>query len=438
MVVDVTITAPGHTEVTLQHGSDAGVVVSLLDSVDDIRRFRVRGLRPATDHTMTYAVDGKTDAIEFTTADALPGYVGAFALDTTALTPESVYRMFDLMPLGGTTAGLAVADATGFTRWYWGIETDTLLHIRPITGAKLLEDGSVAFLTGFTAYVITELGEIFLEISDSDLGMLGLHHEIVPLPNGNFLALSFSFQDVDYPDYGTLYVAGDKIVEFTTDGEVVWTWDTFDHLDPLRIRHGFFELGPIYNPETFDPGHDWTHSNGIAYDPADDSLVLSMRHQDWLVKIDHATGDILWRLGDEGDFTLVGDRWHFHQHSPYWLSDGSLLLYDNGVGNPDLADDQEYSRALAYELDESAATATQVWQDQTDPFVSVVAGDADPLPGGHVLILDTGVGPDNPTQGRLREVEHTVQAADVQTLWPPPNTFVYRATAHERLPGQTR
>ena len=436
MVVDVVMSAPGATEVELWHASDDGVVVSPAGGRDGEHRFRVRGLRPAVEHTLIYAVDGDEDEVTFTAADALPGHIGAFAIDSTALTPEPLYRMFDVLPIGGETAGLAVVDPTGFTRWYCGWETTIPLHIRPITGAKLLDDGTVAFLTGHTAYIISELGEIILEISDEDLGVLGLHHEILPLPNGNFLALSHSFRNVDYTEHGTLYVAGDMIVEFSTGGDVVWTWDTFDHLDPQRIRHGFFELGAIVNPETLELGNDWTHANGIAHDPADDSLVLSMRHQDWLVKIDHATGNVLWRLGDEGDFTLDGDLWFSHQHSPHWLDDGSLLLYDNGVGNPHVDDADEVSRALQYELDEDTWTATQLWTDQAEPFVSLVASDADPMPGGHVLILDTGVGPENPTQGRIREVEHTPEAANVWTLWGPPQHFLYRATVHDRLPGQ--
>jgi hypothetical protein len=38
------------------------------------------------------------------------------------------------------------------------------------------------------------------------------------------------------------------------------------------------------------------------------------------------------RLGarQRGDFTLESGTWFFHQHSPEWQPDGSLLPYDNG------------------------------------------------------------------------------------------------------------
>ena len=54
---------------------------------------------------------------------------------------------------------------------------------------------------------------------------------------------------------------------------------------------------------------DWTHTNAILYSPNDGNLIVSIRHQHWLVKIDYnngtGTGNILWHLGYQGDFTLV-------------------------------------------------------------------------------------------------------------------------------------
>ena len=47
--------------------------------------------------------------------------------------------------------------------------------------------------------------------------------------------------------------------------------------------------------------------NGNA--PSSLRVVLSLRHQDWIIRIDRATGEVLWRLGDGGDFTLgLGSR----------------------------------------------------------------------------------------------------------------------------------
>src|SRR5581483_1000071 len=82
--------------------------------------------------------------------------------------------------------------------------------------------------------------------------------------------------------------------------------------------------------------NDWTHGNALAYMPADGSLLLSLRNQDWIVKIDYkngsGTGRVLWRMGRDGDFTSpTGDEssWFSHQHGIQF--DGSHLgVFDNG------------------------------------------------------------------------------------------------------------
>jgi hypothetical protein len=254
------------------------------------------------------------------------------------------------------------------------------------------------------------------------------------------MVLSFAFADVEYEGEGTLHVAGDMLYEFTPDGEVVWTWNAFDHLDPQRRRDGFFVPQMIHDPATDENGYDWTHANCVVYRAEDDTVMLSMRHQDWVIAIDHTTGEILWRLGDEGDFTLVGDeRWFFHQHSPEWQPDGSLLLYDNGVGNPALPDNQAHSRAVRYALDFDAMTATKVWADDDPPFISALAGDADRMSNGHVLRLDsmwTDAQQNAPTS-RLHELDPERTPNLVWSLTLPPGRFSYRAVPISRWIGES-
>jgi hypothetical protein len=173
--------------------------------------------------------------------------------------------------------------------------------------------------------------------------------------------------------------------------------------------------------------------------------LLSMRHQDWILAIDHQTGDVRWHLGDEGDFTLVdGEQWFFHQHSPQWQPDGSLLLYDNAVGNPDVPDNEVVSRAVRYALDFDAMTATQVWDSvEGEAVVSAVAGDADRTPAGNVMVLDSTLQPDpavfdiGQNYSRLVERSSDDMAAPIWSLTTNQGSFVYRATEIELLPGET-
>lgn len=444
MVADLalTLSAPGSATVT--HTTDEGVVITPQDGGDDTHLlFRVRGLAPDVDHSLAFDVtpdgggDAVSDQVDFTTNPPLPGFIGAFELESTDVDPEPVYRLFDLnvFPISENN-GLALVDPAGVTRWYLGAPNMTMGPPSVWAAPKIRPDGSLMYLHADTLWIRDELGNTMLELPSIDSNLPSLHHDVVELDNGNFLCMSFAFQEVDYGGQtGVLNVAGDLLVELTPDGEVVWEWNSFDYLDPLRTRADF-DTATYYDPFTMQSGQDWTHGNGIIYDPDADTVLLSMRHQDWIVLIDRASGDILWRLGDEGDFALAPeDTWFFHQHSPQWQPDGSLLLYDNGVGNPYIDPTDVESHAMRLELDYDAMTADVVWRDDEPPFIAVFAGDADLMPGGHYLVADPIYVDGAASHGRLRELELGHDPERIWSIRLPDNYFVYRATAHEQIIG---
>jgi hypothetical protein len=130
--------------------------------------------------------------------------------------------------------------------------------------------------------------------------------------------------------------------------------------------------GPLYLAAT---AHDWTHCNSLYLLP-DGNLVLSIRHQDWVVKINYqdgaGDGGIIWTLGNLADqagtpsFTLTGSTdpwpWFSHQHDVEF--DGNNFeLFDNGntrISPPPLGVGSGHSRGQVYSLDETAMVATQV------------------------------------------------------------------------------
>jgi hypothetical protein len=288
---------------------------------------------------------------------------------------------------------------------------------------------------------VDELGKSLLDLDPTSIGVAAFHHDALRLPNDNWLLLGHEFADIADPANPgqTVHVAGDTLVEVSPDGQKTWQWSSFAHLDETRLL-GPDNLSPLVNPQTGQSGIDWTHGNGIVYSAADDSILLSLRHQDWILKIDHQSGNVVWRLGKDGDFTLTSGTWFFHQHSAEWQPDGSLLLYDNGACNPDVPDADEHSRPVRYQLDEAAMTATQVWDETNEPYMSLIAGDADRLANGRILVLDSSL-PVDPLQpftfeiySRLREVDPATNEW-LWTLRTEDNRFVYRSVAIERLPG---
>ncbi len=437
-VVDVTLTTSvPATDVSLTHPTDPGVVIEVFAADNLSTTFRVRGLAADTNHSLMYAVDGIAGSVDFITYPGLAGFIPSFAVEGGAVDAAMPYRMFDLIPFPAfDTASVFMVDAQGTTRWHLGGPSTEMPGPEGVwTAVTPRADGSLMFLHNHTMWIRDELGATLVEIPDDMLGLTGLHHELIELPGGNFMALSFVFQDIDYGPAGVLTTAGDLIVEFTPEGEVVWTWDSFDHLDPQRVTEPF-DTALVLHPDTAVPTYDWTHGNALVYDAGSDTLLLSLRHQDWILAIDHKSGEVLWKLGKDGDFAFADDAYFFHQHAPEWQADGSLLLYDNGVGNPGLEPSAVHSRAVRYALDFKKMTATRVWADDGEPILVPYAGNADRLPGGRILVTDSSITGMNGFWARLRELDADASPMLQWSLRTPDQTFAYRGTAHARLIGQ--
>jgi arylsulfate sulfotransferase len=195
--------------------------------------------------------------------------------------------------------------------------------------------------------------------------LLDYHHDFAILPNGHWIVLANLVKPyTDLPGFpGTTQVIGDALIDLDPDWNPVWVWNEFDHLDVNR------------HPMEFP---DWTHTNAVVYSPDDGNLLVSMRHQNWIVKVDYRNGEgqgnILWRLGDEGDFQLLNgadpEDWFYGQHNPTFQTDKtagkfSLAIFDNGNDReqPSGCDDPGqpaclYTTIPVFDIDEHAMTAT--------------------------------------------------------------------------------
>jgi arylsulfate sulfotransferase len=197
-----------------------------------------------------------------------------------------------------------------------------------------------------------------------NITVVGTHHDFVELPNGHLILIAAQQQQNVFSG-STVTVTGDVIIDLDQNHKPVWLWIEFDHLDVNRQPMGF---------------PDWTHTNAVIYSADDGNLIISIRHQNWLVKVDYANGtgagDIIWKLGYQGDFTLAGGTdptdWFYAQHGPSFASTNttgkfSLGVFDNGndrvfpsgvtcgtTGEPPCL----YSSAQLLDLDETAKTAT--------------------------------------------------------------------------------
>lgn len=236
------------------------------------------------------------------------------------------------------------------------------------------------------------------------------HHQFLLKENGNFLALSTQVRKVpnfytseEFPDAprAAQWVVGDVILEFQRDGQVVWEWNAFDHLDLERI--GYETFFKYWGRRGYPPeARDWTHFNGLWELPEENALLVNSRVQSAVFKIDRSSGDIQWIFGDgkgwrspwkEKLFTLKEGSWPWQQHAPSVTTQGWLLLFNNDnykawPFSPMAAPNQTNSRPVAYALDETTMTARQVWDgapEGENAVCSTAMGSAEPLTGGNVL-----------------------------------------------------
>ncbi len=319
---------------------------------------------------------------------------------------------------------LLAVDSAGEPVWFY--RTDSRIN-----DFEILQNGNIAYLTqDYRMVEIDWLGNTVNTFWAKNrpqgptegiaIETTTLHHDIDQLANGNFIGLGTerrilenyytSETDPNAPR-ATQPVMGDVVLEFDRQGQVLWSWNTFDFLDPFRI--GYETFSGYWDRRGFPGTLDWTHSNNVIYDSKDDSILLSSRYLSAIFKIDRASGDLVWILGDpagwsgklaEKTFTLTGaaegtERWFYHQHSPSPSHNGTVLVFDNGnfgtfPFEPPLPLVETRSRAVEYEINETDRTVTQVWSSEIpgeEPVLSFAMGDVDALPQTDNILLSEGL-----------------------------------------------
>lgn len=198
------------------------------------------------------------------------------------------------------------------------------------------------------------------------------HHDAIRLPNGDTAVLGSTERIlVDMQGEGPVDVLGDYVLVLDPQWQLKWVWDPFEKMDTARMAvlgERCLNEAPGCPPVLLAPiANDWMHTNAISYSAVDGNLLLSVRHQDWLVKIDYAdgggSGDIIWRMGAEGDFVPVADDpspWFSHQHDADLIgaAQNQIVLYDNGNTRCHEAQSPCNSRGQVWSFDENGMTAT--------------------------------------------------------------------------------
>ncbi len=209
------------------------------------------------------------------------------------------------------------------------------------------------------------------------LGIIDFDHDSIRLPNGHTLILCTQEKIFPAGTQGSqdpIDILGNAIVDLDKNLQVEWSWSGYDNLDINRSAI----LGELCAPNTAGcppmslapVAADWMHGNSLNYIPSSGDLLLSIRNQDWVAKLDYengtGSGAVIWKMGIDGNFTINSPDvfpWFTHQHDvEYELSGTTILsLYDNGntrvVENPGIL---ENSRGMVLNVDEVNMIVTPI------------------------------------------------------------------------------
>lgn len=226
----------------------------------------------------------------------------------------------------------------------------------------------------------------------------GFHHDAIRLPNGHTLALAGlerMFPDGAQGSKDPVDVLGDLVIDLDPDLQVAWVWNSFDHMDVNRASLGGEKCQAGAGNDGCTPvflasaANGWLHSNSLNYIPASGDFLMSIPEQDWVVKIDYkdgkGSGNILWRLGKDGDFQVKSDDkypWFSYQHDVGFDPPNSnrLVLFDDGHRRKDKYKDAN-NRGQAWEIDEEKKTATLVMNADVGVY-AIAVGSAQSLSNG--------------------------------------------------------
>ena len=207
-------------------------------------------------------------------------------------------------------------------------------------------------------------------------------HELQVLPDGHYFLIGLRGETVDMTRFipngnPSAGVTEQIIQEFTANDELIFQWRSWDHFD-VRDQAQFIDIT--------GGGFDFPHINAMDVD-TDGNILISSRSLSEVTKIDRNTGQFIWRLGgNKNQMTFVNDplQGPRNQHAIRSIGTNRYTLFDNGdLHNPSV------SRAVEYQVDPVAMTATVVWQYPKTPtpdFYSFYMGNVQRLLNGNTLI----------------------------------------------------
>ncbi|MHA1200007.1 MAG: aryl-sulfate sulfotransferase [Candidatus Heimdallarchaeaceae archaeon] len=182
----------------------------------------------------------------------------------------------------------------------------------------------------------------------------GGHHETeVNYLNNTF----FTLEDYEI-EINNISYTYDLINERNSSGHVLRSIDTRDFVEPWQLCPYEDMIGTTV---------DVTHANSFLFDEDEKAIYLNCRNTNTFYKIDYITGELIWGIGEYGNFTLFdiygnqNENLFYHCHALDKIDENTFILFDNDFHNQTDALNRQ-SRYVEITIDEEKMYANTTWQ----------------------------------------------------------------------------
>lgn len=417
---------PLAAELNFETRESAGVSVEVLGDYPIQRSFDhdanshqipVIGLYADTDNRVVLTVTSSedqdlsvADTLTITT-DPLPEFLPTpeiNVLNENQMEPGMHFNEFSIGNAGSYNTYPLIFDNNGDIRWYIDLSEAGKIA----WGVKFNNDG--------TFYYSLNNAIIELDLAGNEVNRIVYdnvyvaHHEVRKIANGNYIIAVNKNTARMIKNGEERPSVEDFIIEVNASGDIVTEWDMAEVLDVNRT-------------DLTDGGNDWFHMNAIWHDEDDNALIVSGRnqgivkvnwdnelqwimapHQGWgkagrfekttetdpflLTAVDN-NGDPLPDDVQQGTQEDLNFSWTWGQHTPMYLPNGNLFVFDNGF-HRNFGNASDYSMGTEYKIDEENMTVEQVWsygKDRGGNFFSRIISDVDLLPETENRLIMPGI-----------------------------------------------
>jgi hypothetical protein len=280
--------------------------------------------------------------------------------------------------------GIAI-DRKGRPVWYYPFRSATPDQDPLFRNLRMTDDGTITFLDDSSCYEVDVDGNRLWKAPDdgriSGDAKEHYHHDFKKLEDGTYLTAGWKYeyeQNLYNPTIRS-QVRYNTLIQYDSNGKILWHWNEKDHVS-REVIYGIYSAT--------DSIISGTHMNAFDYDPKENTILASCRHNSSIIKIDKKTGKVIYSVGvfDNKKKMQGLEPLFLHQHGMAIMPDNQFVFYDNYV--PDDPNRRiSYPRVIVFKEPSKGLPAYKAWEFEcrSSQYPNGIMGK-----GGYVMPLANG------------------------------------------------